>query len=187
MLKINNLVGMGSLLTSAPPTIFHAVITSPTSYVLGSGWNGYTMVLKYPTSVFSGAFGSFIKLTLIGAPSSSTGSSFNNVTISQVATSGNAYDSLTTPTAITFSGSASGTIGTNLSITSDEIAFAPVTSTAVLIAINVGSLGDVAKTNYSAATTYYHSALQEAATTARTAGYSPLGGFSYWIVKLEAA
>lgn len=151
---------------------------------------GYTVVTKIPASSIMVPIGRQIRLTLSGVTS---GAAINAVYIGNPATSGNAYDFNGSQVQVTFSALSGFTIasqqtGIRWYQSSDVIDFSP-TSNVLLVAYNIGSGTGTAVAQYtlSGATTYYKSAVQAAATSAKATGYTAAANVVNLLHKIETA
>lgn len=157
---------------------------------LDSSLAGFTLVTKYAAKALK-AGGTGVRLTLQGPVTEGNVCTISKVTISLAATAATskAYDSLTTPTNVTFGGSDSVTLARGGQRVSDEINFAVNVSSAILIAYNVSSTGTnhaslIGGLSASNIVTYRKSGT-EAGTAARATGYVALTGHSAFLRKLE--
>ena len=165
-----------------------------------TGLGGHTVVIKIPNSfVTLGA--TKCRLHFIGPRGAGNSTVFNNVTISNAAvtTTRDAWDSMSTPVAVTFASSASVTLLRHHRRMSDEITFTPGVSAsgAILIAMNVsstpasGTTMALRQTKYPATpwpTAYTKAATAEAGTVNRGASYVGVGsggGISYSLTRIE--
>ena len=156
-------------------------VLGPIATAADANWANYTVVGKYMPAALA-ASGSSIRLKLQGPVVAGRTTTINNVYIGLAATSGNAYNFDGGQVAVTFSGSASLTLGTGHVRTSDVITFTIDGSKAVLIAYNLNSTA-ANRLSYKTGlggnyTMYRLSGTLQAATTAKNAGYTPTGSAS---------
>lgn len=151
---------------------------------------GYTILCKFRRSLLR-VTGSKVRLTLQGFinPLTHLSATLNNVTIStaSTATGAKAWDSTTTPTAITFGGSASVTLARDAVRASDEITFEVDGTKPLIIGFNLAAS---AYASFSGGLTDEHvlfrkAAVQEADDATRGASYTVTSGVSAYIKTLE--
>lgn len=174
---------------SIPYVFSNALVLSGTQRTLSYG--GRTLITKIPASLLLSS-GTRIRLTLLSGGIACT---LNNVTISNAATSGNAWNSASTPTAVTKDGlaawSLSGPAGS--SVVSDEISFNVTGANALIVAINADNTANA--TRYMNAISspntgviaYDKASVQEADDASRGSGYAASGASAWLISKLEVA
>lgn len=191
MLQITDLCGLAAdNSTSTLQTAFFYDSLSPVPAMTNVSRAGYTVVTKIPASSIMVPIGRQIRLTLSGVTS---GAAINAVYIGNPATSGNAYDFNGSQVQVTFSALSGFTIasqqtGIRWYQSSDVIDFSP-TSNVLLVAYNIGSGTGTAVAQYtlSGATTYYKSAVQAAATSAKATGYTAAANVVNLLHKIETA
>jgi hypothetical protein len=163
-----------------------------TSLTNFAGLSGYTALVKIPITL-TVPNATYFRLRLVGPlqdlqnPRSSV---FDNVTVSNAATSGDAFDSAAAPAAVTFGGSASLSLQMEQEALSDRITF---TATGIIIVgFNVssspiaGTTIALRQSSPSGPIMYTHSALAEADDANRTSsGWTTKNNRSLSILQLE--
>lgn len=183
------LIGVG--FASTDTIVWTPKLVTQTSPGDATGKSGYTVLVKFPTTfVVQGL--TYFRVTLIGPVNAANSTVFDNVTVSNAATSGDAFDSAAAPVACLFGGSASLSLQAGQVRTSDRVTFSA--SGAITVGFNVsaspiaGTVMALRKSSPSGPTLYEHSALAEAGTANRTStGWSSNSGRSNSITKLEFA
>lgn len=162
-------------------------MTSGTAYTISSSVASRCFVVKIPASQINGT-GSTVRVTMRGPTTSGQQSVFSAVTISNAATSGDAFDSAAAPVALTFGGSASLTLAANAQQLSDPVTFTP--SGAVMLAFDTtaATTGLYRRTRsglivYTASGTGAATANRSSFVTTSPGGSS----FTYGVIKIEAA
>lgn len=160
-------------------------MTSGTQSTITSSVASRCFVVKIPSSQISGA-GTSVRVTMRG-PTTATQTVFSAVTISNAATSGDAFDSAATPVSLTFGGSASLTLARDVEQVSDPATFTP--SGAVIVAFDTTSAttGLYRRTRsglivYTASGTSAGTANRSSFVTTAPGGSS----FTYSVIKIEA-
>jgi hypothetical protein len=183
---------MGALIGGSMGSNWAPKLITQTSLTNCSGLGGYTALVKIPTTL-TVPNATYFRLKLIGPlldlqnPRSSV---FDNVTVGNAATSGDAFDSAAAPVAVTFGGSASLSLQMEQEALSDRITF--TATGAIIIGFNVSS-SPVAGTTIalrqsspSGPIIYTHPALAEADDANRTScGWSTKNSRSLSVLQLE--
>lgn len=182
-LQSNHLIGFGAAQAGSLATFQNCInITgSPTA----GGFGVYTVISKYAVAAQL-ATGTTARLTVTG-PSSGT-LPLLAVYFGFAASSGNAYDSESGHVQVLFGGSGSRTVATNEIVVSDDINFAVTGSKSIIVAANfgAGSVGASIAGLGSNYVTYFNTGAQ-AASIARSAGYTIESGRIYSMFKIEVA
>jgi hypothetical protein len=145
-------------------------------------FSSYTVICKIPSSKLL-AVGNVVQLSLSGPVN---GATLNNVTISNTAASGHAYDADTTPTAVTFESSASVSVVAGGSYVSDPITF-PFDITPKLIAFNLSTSSYLPIAYMEDILTYYLTGVQEADDTTRSSAYTVVGNTLPFVLDLQVS
>lgn len=160
-----------------------ALDLSTTNFSVEKNLSSYTVLCKLPSRLFTNV-GNYVQLTLFGPKD---GCVVNNVTISNTASSGNAYNADTTPTAITWNdGSSSVSLFNGDRLVSDPVAF-KFEITPKLIGFNISTTSYVPFSYYEEAITYYLTAVQQADDTTRSTGYTAVSNTIPFLIGLQVS
>jgi hypothetical protein len=160
-----------------------ALDLSTVNYSIEEDLSSYTVLAKIPSTLLQNV-GNYIQLTLHGPLN---GCTLSNVTISEIAATGNAYDADTTPTAITWDGgSASVELVFGGSYISDPIAF-PFTISPKLIGFNISTTSYVPMSYLENCLVYRLTGVQEADNTTRSGNYEVFSNSIPFISDLQVS
>lgn len=172
-------IGAPQILTAAGPW---------TTSTLSAGFNGFTMVQLVPSSAISNTGNPSTRVTLRGAPSGAENAQVLEAWLGVQATSGDSYDFAASPTPVqlTSNGSTSFTVPQGSDLALDWVNFTIPASKAVLFACYFNnashdSIGRVALTNFNK----WEFAGNEAGTVNKTAGYTQISNFIYFLRRIE--
>jgi hypothetical protein len=145
-----------------------------------TGWTGWTMICKIPNASIS-ANGFKVRIQLEGGPS---GLSLSDLFVSQQATSGDAFDSHTDITRVTFGGSNSVSVSASTTTWSDWITYDLDSTKDLLVCANITAtnIGYVSLAGFA---TYYKAASTDAGTQNRS-GFTNWGTFRTTVKSVES-
>lgn len=169
---------------SAVGTLYSAALNGD-----GGGWNGYTMVVRFPASVLTLPSGSITQMRVTIEAGSVEGVTITNAYIGHRAGSGDVYDFATTPVQLLWGGSGTKAIAAGVQEVSDWAIFAYDKTTDLLISAytNGGASVDTYRRLVTATGvfTYERAATNEAGTVNKTTGYTATSNHNLGIAKIE--
>ena len=151
-----------------------------------SGWNGYTLVMRFETALLTMPSGSITQVRFKFEGGAAEGMDISSAYVGHAAGTGDAYDFAATPVQLLWAGSGSKSIGAGATATTDWASFAYNKTSALLVALYSGAAADTFRKRDSVtnATLYYKNA-NEPATVDKT-GYSSSATTLIGINKIEA-
>jgi hypothetical protein len=182
------IIGIGFASSDIVPwTPSNFTLSSPSNQALG----GYTVINKIPTASGIREGASKIRISIVGPTDPARSVTLSATTISNAATSGDAWDSAASPATVTWGGSNSVSLQANQQAVSDAIGFT-ATGT-VLIAFNVSNVAPIAGTTVAlrrgtvSGVIFYSKAASAEAGSADRTGYSGNSNRMACITRIEFA